>query len=74
MALTQLAHSASAILPIVLPSLAAIFVCALIQQLFFSSNPLSKVPTVGDEYGGYEKKRQAYLTRAKDLYVEGYTK
>ncbi|KAJ4417900.1 hypothetical protein N0V85_001640 [Neurospora sp. IMI 360204] len=73
MTLTQLAHSASALLPLVLPSIAAIIAFALFQR-FFAPNPLSNLPIVGEEYHGYEKKRQAYLTKAKDLYVEGYTK
>lgn len=73
MALTQLAHSASALLPLVLPSIAAILAFAVFQR-FFAPNPLSNLPIVGEEYHGYEKKRQAYLTKAKDLYLGGYTK
>ncbi|KAK1777247.1 cytochrome P450 [Copromyces sp. CBS 386.78] len=75
--LTQLAHSASALVPLLLPSIAAIIALALLQRFhFFAPNPLSNIPTVGDEeYPGYDKKRQAYLTgKAKDLYLEGYNK
>lgn len=71
--LTQLAHSASALLPLVLPSIAAIIAFALFQH-FFAPNPLANLPIVGEQYGSYEKKRQAYLTKAKELYGEGYSK
>lgn len=56
-----------------LPSIAAILAFAVFQR-FFAPNPLSNLPIVGEEYHGYEKKRQAYLTKAKDLYLGGYTK
>jgi hypothetical protein len=63
----------SARLPLILPTLAALLAVVLLQNVL-SRRPLANIPVVGQDLGGDEKRRQAYLVRAADMYVEGYKK
>jgi hypothetical protein len=38
----------------------------------FGSNPVGKIPLVGAEIGNKEKRRQAYISNARELYAKGY--
>ncbi|SPQ25579.1 258d739b-6356-4995-8922-698f1a5f90e4 [Thermothielavioides terrestris] len=60
-------------LPLILPTLVALLVVLLVQNVW-SRRPLANIPVVGEELGGDQKRRQAYLSRAADLYLEGYKK
>ncbi|KAL2161084.1 hypothetical protein VTH06DRAFT_8797 [Thermothelomyces fergusii] len=60
-------------LSLILPTLAALVAVWLLQHAL-SRGPLANIPLVGQELGGDEKRRQAYLARAGDLYLEGYRK
>ncbi|KAK3899167.1 hypothetical protein C8A05DRAFT_46703 [Staphylotrichum tortipilum] len=60
-------------LPLVLPTV-AVLVAVLLLQNVFRPAPLANVPVAGRDLGGDEKRRQAYLFKAADLYREGYTK
>ncbi len=68
-----IAEAVGAKLPVILPTLAALLAVLLLQYVF-GRDPLANVPVVGQELGGDEKRRQAYLARAADLYLEGYEK
>jgi hypothetical protein len=63
----------SAKLPLILPTFVALLAVLLLQNLF-SHKPLANVPVAGQDLGGDEKRRQAYLLRAAELYAEGYKK
>ena len=45
--------------------------CAILPALL-QRIQLSKIPIVGREIGGTEKRRQAYLRGARKLYSQGY--
>lgn len=60
-------------LPLILPTLAALFAVLLLQNVL-TRKPLANVPVVGHALGGDEKQRQAYLLNAASLYREGYQK
>ncbi|KAK4153783.1 hypothetical protein C8A00DRAFT_15017 [Chaetomidium leptoderma] len=60
-------------LPLIFPALAATVTLVLLQAVL-SRKSLAKFPVAGQALGGDEKRRQAYLHRAADLYVEGYQK
>lgn len=60
-------------LPLILPTLAALL-SVLILQNVLSRKPLANIPVVGQDLGGDEKRRQAYLFNAASLYREGYKK
>ncbi|KAK0724049.1 cytochrome P450 [Lasiosphaeris hirsuta] len=60
-------------LPLVLSTLGAL-VAVIIFQIFLTSDPLSNLPEVGQEFGSISKRRVAYLNGATKLYQEGYEK
>ncbi|KAL2185733.1 cytochrome P450 [Thermothelomyces heterothallicus CBS 203.75] len=60
-------------LSLILPTLAALVAVVLLQHVL-SRGPLANIPLAGQELGGDEKRRQAYLSKAGDLYLEGYRK
>ncbi|KAK4141456.1 uncharacterized protein C8A04DRAFT_39069 [Dichotomopilus funicola] len=60
-------------LPLIVPTLAILAVVLVLQHVT-SRSPLAHIPVVGQELGGDEKRRVAYLTRALELYGEGYKK
>lgn len=60
-------------LPLILPTFAILAVVLVLQHVT-SRSSLTHIPVVGQELGGDEKRRVAYLTRALDLYGEGYKK
>jgi hypothetical protein len=55
---------------------AAVFACfvAFLVPKALGTLRMSRIPTVGEEFGGEEKRRQAYLAGARKLYNEGYKK
>ncbi|KAK4032898.1 hypothetical protein C8A01DRAFT_40658 [Parachaetomium inaequale] len=63
----------SARLPLILPTLAALLAVVLLQNVL-SRRSLASFPVAGQDLGGDEKRRQAYLLRAADMYLEGYKK
>ncbi|KAK3385238.1 cytochrome P450 [Podospora didyma] len=67
-----IAKLASEKLPLVLSTVGAFLVVVILQYLL-KGNPIAKIPIVGQHLGSDEKRRQAFLMRARDLYVEGYT-
>ncbi|GAB1316846.1 hypothetical protein MFIFM68171_07056 [Madurella fahalii] len=60
-------------LPLVLPTVTALLVIFLIQTLS-KRQALANIPVAGQELGGDEKRRQAYLFKARELYLDGYRK
>lgn len=68
-----ISEAVGARLPLILPTLAALLVVVLLQNVL-GQKPLANVPVAGEHLGGDEKRRKAYLTQAADLYVEGYKK
>lgn len=44
----------------------------LFSVLRSSKGGVDKIPLVGQELGGVEQRRKAYLSNAKDLYQQGY--
>jgi hypothetical protein len=68
-----ISDAVSARLPLILPTLAALLAIVLFQNVL-SRKPLANIPVAGQHLGGDEKRRQAYLTKAADLYAEGYKK
>jgi hypothetical protein len=60
-------------LPLILPTLATLFAVLLLQN-FLTRKPLANIPVVGQALGNDEKRRQAYLSNAAGLYLEGYQK
>ncbi len=60
-------------LPLVLPTV-AVLVAMLLLQNVLRPQPLANIPVAGRDLGGDEKRRQAYLFKAADLYHEGYNK
>ena len=61
-------------LPLVLPTLAVLLLAYLLPKLLLQRDPLAHIPDVGKELGDDEKRRQAYLFSATNLYREGYQK
>jgi hypothetical protein len=47
---------------------------AFVVQRLFSQDPLSKVPWIGFDIGGLDKRRKAFHDGAKNIYKEGYEK
>ncbi len=66
-------EAVSARLPLLLPTLAALLAVLLLRNVL-GRNPLANIPVAGQDLGGDEKRRQAYLLKAADLYLEGYKK
>ncbi|KAJ4286358.1 hypothetical protein N0V88_008064 [Collariella sp. IMI 366227] len=60
-------------LPLILTTLAALLAVVLLQN-FVSKSALKGIPVIGEGLGNDEKKRQVYLERAVDIYLEGYKK
>ncbi|KAK4247459.1 cytochrome P450 [Corynascus novoguineensis] len=71
--LDTISDAIGARLPLILPTLAALVAVVLLQNIV-NKKPVSQIPLVGQELGGDEKRRQAYLFKAADLYREGYNK
>ncbi len=68
-----ISEAVSARLPFLLPTLAALLAVFLLRNVL-GRNPLANIPVAGQDLGGDEKRRQAYLFKAADLYFEGYKK
>ncbi len=68
-----ISEALSARVPLLLPTLAALLIVLLLRNVL-GRNPLANIPVAGQDLGGDEKRRQAYLLRAADLYFEGYKK
>lgn len=68
-----ISEAVTARLPLILPTLAALLAVVLLQNVL-SQKPLANLPVAGEHLGGDEKRRQAYLTKAADIYVDGYKK
>ncbi|KAK4184221.1 putative cytochrome P450 E-class, group IV [Podospora australis] len=60
-------------LPLLLPTIAVLLAVFLGQRLL-QQNPLANVPVALEDLAGDEKRRQAYITHAKDVYLDGYKK
>ena len=74
MAVAQtLAETVADRLPLLVLSIASLFLTYVVR-LWSTSNPLANVPCIGQEIGGPLKRREAYVTRARALYLEGYAK
>ncbi|KAI1389674.1 cytochrome P450 [Hypoxylon trugodes] len=58
--------------PILLAGL--LITLSLTQAHLLRSSPIAKVPVIGSELGSDEKRRQAYLRNARQLYLDGYQK
>ncbi|KAL2023330.1 hypothetical protein VTK56DRAFT_3068 [Thermocarpiscus australiensis] len=61
-------------LPLILPTAVALFAVVIIQSFLTRSPSLANIPVIGQELGGDEKRRQAYFSRASELYLDGYKK
>lgn len=59
--------------PVVSAALAA-FAFAIYFPIFMQGVQLWNIPLVGANLGGSEKRRQAFLSSARSLYLEGYQK
>lgn len=71
--LDTISDAIGARLPLILPTLAALVAVVLLQNVV-NKKSIGQIPLVGQELGGDEKRRQAYLLKAADLYREGYNK
>lgn len=60
-------------LPLFLSTVATLAFVFLVQTLL-KRQSFAKIPIAGEGMGGDEKRRQAYLTRASELYLDGYRK
>ncbi|KAK3321804.1 cytochrome P450 [Apodospora peruviana] len=60
-------------LPLIFSTLGVLVAVILLQNVL-QGNPLSSFPVIGAELDGDEKRRQAYMVKARDLYVDGYKK
>lgn len=60
-------------LPLILPTVTALLAVFLLQTLF-KRQSLANIPVAGQDLGGDEKRRQAYLLKASELYLDGYRK
>jgi len=63
----------SAKLPLILPTVAALVAVVLLQNVL-NRRSIANIPVVGQDLGGEEKQRQAYIHNAASLYREGYQK
>lgn len=61
-------------LSLILPTVVALTAVVLLQHYVLRRGSLANLPLVGQELGGDEKRRQLYLTKSRDLYLEGYKK
>ena len=68
-----LSDAIGAKLPLILPTLAALLAVLLLQNVL-THKPLANIPVAGRALGSDEKRRQAYLSNAAGLYLEGYQK
>ncbi|PNP79955.1 hypothetical protein FNYG_06652 [Fusarium nygamai] len=59
--------------PLLATALLACFVVAVAPRVL-NLLPLWSIPTIGEELGNKEKRRQAYLGGARNLYSAGYQK
>ncbi|KAK0610723.1 cytochrome P450 [Bombardia bombarda] len=60
-------------LPLIIPTITAFFAVILLQYVL-RRDPLSAIPVIAQELGSDEKRRQAYMSRGKQLYSDGYRK
>ncbi|KAK3985449.1 putative cytochrome P450 E-class, group IV [Cladorrhinum sp. PSN332] len=60
-------------LPLLLPTV-AVLVAVFLAQALLKGNPLSTIPVVGEELGSDEKRRQEFLQKANQVYLDGYRK
>jgi hypothetical protein len=58
---------------LILPTLAAFLAVFLLQNVL-SRKPLANIPVAGQDLPSDEKRRQTYLVRAADMYIDGYKK
>lgn len=72
-AISELSRLLGDRLPLVVPTLAVLLLAYLLPRLF-KNDPLAHIPDIGKELGDDEKRRQAYLYGANNLYREGYRK
>ncbi|KAK0663501.1 putative cytochrome P450 E-class, group IV [Cercophora samala] len=68
-----LLQTLAAKLPLLL-STAGLLLAVFLAQVLLKENPLANLPVALDDLPSDEKRRQAYLTRAKDVYTSGYKK
>lgn len=68
-----LLQTLAAKLPLLL-STAGLLVAVFLAQVLLKGNPLANLPVALDDLPSDEKRRQAFLTRAKDVYATGYKK
>ncbi|KAK0736574.1 cytochrome P450 [Apiosordaria backusii] len=74
MATTEtLLQTLAAKLPLVL-STAGVLLAVFLAQVLLKGSPLANLPVALDDLPSDEKRRQAYLTRAKEVYSSGYKK
>lgn len=74
MALTEVISQAIGTkLPLVL-STVAVLAAVFLFQIFVNTDSLANIPVAGEELGSDEKRRQVFLFKAKDVYLEGYKK
>lgn len=57
----------------ILPTVVTLAAVVLLQHIL-SQGSLADIPIVGQELDSDEKRRQVYLAKARDLYLEGYKK
>jgi len=60
-------------LPLIVAAALA-FAATVLIPVIFKNDPLSRIPFVGAELGGRDKRRTAYMTSAKSIYQDGYQK
>ncbi|KAF7548892.1 hypothetical protein G7Z17_g6765 [Cylindrodendrum hubeiense] len=58
----------------VLSTALLLFLAAIVGPHILQRSQLWKIPFIGEELGGTEKRRQAYLAGARKLYNDGYRK
>jgi hypothetical protein len=69
----KISDAISAKLPLIVPTVAALLAVIFLQNVL-NQRPIANLPVAGQNLGGDEKRRQAYLSKAADLYHEGYKK
>ncbi|KAK4169799.1 putative cytochrome P450 E-class, group IV [Cladorrhinum sp. PSN259] len=69
-AITRVLHTD---LHLFLPTV-GVLIAVLLAQTFLRGNPLRNIPVVGAELGSDEKRRQVFLERASQVYLDGYNK
>ncbi|KAK4235824.1 hypothetical protein C8A03DRAFT_36300 [Achaetomium macrosporum] len=73
MAAETITEAVGAKLPLILPTIAALLAVVLLQNVL-NRKPLANIPVAGQDLGSDEKRRQTYLVRAADMYIDGYKK